>query len=92
MIGREGYDFRARYEFPEHRWGHGSLTLPHMQTPLWSSHKIPAAPVRTVDIFPAMLDWLGVPLPEGIDGQPVWLPRRQRPEEQRSRAGAMVMV
>ena len=92
VIGREGYDFRARYEFPEHRWGHGSLTRSHMQTPLWSSHKLPAAPLRTVDIFPAMLDWLGVPSPEGIDGQPVWLPRgRQRPEEQGSRAGAMVM-
>jgi len=92
VIGREGYDFRARYEFPEHRWGHGSLTRSHMQTPLWSSHKIPAVPLRTVDIFPAMLDWLGVELPEGVDGQPVWLPRRQRPEEQRSRAAAMVML
>jgi hypothetical protein len=91
VIGREGYDFRARYEFPEHRWGHGSLTRPHMQTPLWSNQKIPAAPLRTVDIFPAMLDWLGVPLPPGIDGQPVWLPRRQKSEEQRSRAGAVVM-
>jgi arylsulfatase A-like enzyme len=91
VIGREGYDFRARYEFPEHRWGHGSLTRSHMQTPVWSSHKIPGAPLRTVDIFPAMLDWLGVAVPEGIDGQPVWLPRRQRSEEQRSRTGAMVM-
>jgi hypothetical protein len=91
VIGREGYDFRARYEFPEHRWGHGSLTRSHMQTPLWSSHKIPGAPLRTVDIFPAMVDWLGVPLPAGIDGQPVWLPRRQRPEEHRSRTEAMVM-
>jgi hypothetical protein len=90
VIGQEGYDFRARYEFPEHRWGHGSLTRSHMQTPLWSSHKIPAAPLRTVDIFPAMVDWLGVPLPEGTDGQPVWLPLRQRAEEQRSRVGAMV--
>ena len=92
VIGREGYDFRARYEFPEHRWGHGSLTRSHMQTPLWSSHRIPAAPLRTVDLFPAMLDWLGVPVPKGIDGQSVWLPAKQKRVEKGSRAGTMVMT
>jgi arylsulfatase A-like enzyme len=91
VIGREGYDFRARYEFPQHRWGHGSLTRSHMQTPLWSSQEIPATPLRTVDIFPAMLDWLAVPVPEGIDGESVWLPRSQKLEDQRSRSETMVI-
>ena len=78
VIAREGYDFRARFEVPEHRAGHGSLIRAHMQTPVWSSQPIPSAPVRTVDLFPAMLDWLSVPVPEGIDGEPVWLPGERR--------------
>ena len=78
VIAREGYDFRGRFELPEHRWGHGSLIRAHMQTPVWSSQPIPPAPVRTVDLFPAMLDWLSASVPEGIDGEPVWLPGKQR--------------
>jgi hypothetical protein len=27
-----------------------------------------AEPVRTVDLFPLILDHLGLPIPEGIDG------------------------
>jgi hypothetical protein len=82
VIAREGYDFRARFEVPEHRAGHGSLIRAHMQTPVWSSQPIPAAPVRTADLFPAMLDWLSVSVPEGIDGDAVWLPgKRQRQDK-----------
>jgi hypothetical protein len=79
VIAREGYDFRGRFELPEHRAGHGSLIRAHMQTPVWSSQPMPSGPVRTVDLFPAMLDWLNVAVPAGIDGEPVWLPgERQR--------------
>jgi hypothetical protein len=78
VIGREGYDFRGRFELPEHRWGHGSLVRSHMQTPVWSSQPIPQSPIRTVDLFPAMLGWLGAETPEGIDGQPVWLPGKRK--------------
>jgi hypothetical protein len=74
VVAREGYDFRGRFEVPEHRAGHGSLIRSHMQTPVWSSHPVPAVPMRTVDLFPAMLHWLETELPEGIDGEPVWLP------------------
>ena len=59
---------------PSTAGGHGSLMRSHMQTPVWSSEPLPAEPIRTVDLFPAMLDWLGVPVPAGIDGEPVWLP------------------
>ena len=78
VIGREGYDFRARFELPEHRWGHGSLIRAHMQTPVWSSQPIPPAPLRTVDLYPAMLEWLSVRVPDGIDAEPVWLPAERR--------------
>jgi hypothetical protein len=78
VIAQEGYDFRARFEVPEHRAGHGSLIRAHMQTPVWSSQPMPSEPVRTVDLFPAMLDWLSVAIPEGIDGESVWLPGERR--------------
>jgi hypothetical protein len=74
VIAPEGYDFRFNFEVPEHRAGHGSLIRAHMQTPVWSSQPIPAEPLRTVDLFPAMLGWLGVSAPEGIDGEAVWIP------------------
>jgi hypothetical protein len=74
VIARPGHDFRARFELPEHKAGHGSLIRAHMQTPVWSSQPVPAAPLRTVDLFLAMLAWLGVPFPENLDGEAVWLP------------------
>jgi hypothetical protein len=74
VIAREGYDFRARFEVPEHKAGHGSLIRAHMQTPVWSSHPISPAPLRTVDLFPAMLDWLGITPPLEADGELVWSP------------------
>lgn len=72
VIGNEGYDFRERYEVPEHRSGHGSLIRAHMHTPLWSNQPLPTVRLRTVDLFPTMLEWLGVPIPDGIDGELVW--------------------
>ncbi|HEU4697678.1 MAG TPA: alkaline phosphatase family protein [Gemmatimonadales bacterium] len=89
VIAREGYDFRKRFEVPEHKAGHGSLVRSHMQTPLWASAPVPAGPVRTADVFPAMLHWLGEPIPAGIDGRPVWLPQPAgRPAEARASAPA----
>jgi hypothetical protein len=75
IVAREGYDFRDRFEVPEHKAGHGSLIRAHMQTPVWSSRPVPAGALRTADLFPAMLDWLGVTIPERLDGEPVWRPR-----------------
>jgi hypothetical protein len=75
VVAREGYDFRERFEIPEHKAGHGSLIRAHMQTPVWASEPVPDVPIRTVDLFPAMLDWLEVEAPRAIDGEPVWLPR-----------------
>jgi hypothetical protein len=72
VVAHEGYDFRRRFEVPEHRSGHGSLIRAHMLTPLWSNRALPQVPLRTIDLFPTMLDWLRVPLPSGIDGELVW--------------------
>jgi arylsulfatase A-like enzyme len=72
VVANEGYDFRRRFEIPEHRSGHGSLIKAHMHTPLWSNRPLGTVPLRTVDLFPTMLDWLGVTPPGGIDGELVW--------------------
>ncbi len=94
VAAREGYDFRDRFEIPEHKSGHGSLIRAHMHTPLWTNRPLPAGPMRTADVFPALLDWLDVPVPEGIDGRAIWQPgravrelpaRRQRAETQPAR-------
>jgi hypothetical protein len=55
-----------------------------MQTPVWSSMPLPKAALRTVDLFPSMLHWLGVRIPANLDGELVWLPQRpQMPIPQR---------
>jgi len=72
VIANEGYDFRARFEIPEHKAGHGSLIRAHMHTPLWSNRRLGDVPLRTIDLFPTMLHWLGLPLPDNLDGELVW--------------------
>jgi hypothetical protein len=74
IAAREGWDLRKRWEYPEHRAGHGSLVRSHMLVPLWASEPVPDGLVRTVDVFPAMMDWLGEPVPSGICGESTWLP------------------
>jgi len=86
VVAREGYDFRDRFEVPEHRAGHGSLIRVHMQTPVWASEPVPSSALRTVDLFPAMLSWLGLPVPDGIDGERVWNPAHSVPERPSRRA------
>ena len=74
VVARRGFDFRERWEVPEHKSGHGSLIREHMQTPMWANRPLPAVPLRTVDLFATVLSWLGTPLPAEIDGEPVWNP------------------
>jgi type I phosphodiesterase/nucleotide pyrophosphatase len=65
-----GSDFRAAWEIPEHRAGHGSVIADHMEVPLAVSVPLPDAPLRTVDVMPTMLEMLGLPIPAGLDGIP----------------------
>ncbi len=67
VIADVGSDLRVEWEFPEHRSGHGSLIAAHMRCLVVSNAPL-AGPVRTVDLFPLVLDYLGVPVPDGIDG------------------------
>jgi hypothetical protein len=69
LAAASGWDFRDAWESPEHRSGHGSLIADHMVTPLWSNRPLPSRALRTVDVFPRILDHLGVPIPARIDGK-----------------------
>jgi len=66
-----GADFRGPWEIPKHKAGHGSLIREHMEVPIAASVPLPNDPIRTVDVMPAMLEYLGVPLPAcDLDGMP----------------------
>jgi len=70
LAAREESDFRGAWEIPEHRSGHGSLIAEHMDVPILSSVPIPEGiPIRTVDLMPTMLEYLGIDPPQGIDGR-----------------------
>lgn len=63
-----GYDLRAKHEKPEHRSSHGALFRDHMIVPLVINTDLDKEFVRTVDIFPTILNLVGQPLPENLDG------------------------
>jgi hypothetical protein len=67
VIGELGTDLRLDWEIPEHRSGHGSLIAEHMRCLVAANVQL-VDPVRTVDLFPLILDHLGLPVPDGIDG------------------------
>ena len=63
-----GYDLRAKHENPEHRSSHGALFRDHMIVPFLINTPVDKEFVRTVDVFPTMLNLLGQDLPENLDG------------------------
>lgn len=67
VTAEDGADLRDDWEFPEHRSGHGSLIAGHMRCLLVANRPL-AGPLRTVDVFPLVLEHLGLPIPDGIDG------------------------
>ncbi len=54
-----GYDLRLKYEVPEHKGSHGSIHREHMMTPVATNAPLPQKYLRTVDIFPTMLQLMG---------------------------------
>jgi hypothetical protein len=69
LSAKMGYDFRLKWERPEHKSSHGSLHREHMMTPFCLSHPIGKKFLRTADVFPSLLQALGKTIPEGIDGK-----------------------
>jgi len=64
-----GFDLRERFEWPEHFSSHGGIIRDHMLVPVASSVPLRDGPVRTADIATTVLDYLGVPVPPGVDGE-----------------------
>ncbi len=63
-----GYDLRAKHENPEHRSSHGALFRDHMIVPFAINAKVNKEFIRTADIFATILNALGEPIPDNIDG------------------------
>ncbi len=69
VFPKEGYDLRARYEWPEHKSSHGSLAKAHMEVPVCTNLKVSASTCRTVDVFPTVLADTGRAIRGNVDGQ-----------------------
>ena len=70
LSAESGYDLRARYEVPEHHATHGGLIAEHMHIPLATNYPIAENCIRSVDIFPTVLNLCGHNIAEHhIDGR-----------------------
>jgi len=63
-----GWDLRRRYEPVEHASSHGGLHRAHMEVPLIVGCRPVVTPRRTVDLFPSVLQALGIRRPDRLDG------------------------
>ena len=70
VFAAEGWDFGNR-----HSAGHGGLNRGEMCFPLiLAGPGVPHGRLETaqaVDIMPTILHWLGKPIPDALDGQPL---------------------
>ena len=55
-----GWDLRRRYEPIDHVSSHGALQAAHMLVPLVGNRRVTETPRRTADLYPAVLNALGV--------------------------------
>ncbi len=68
LSATSGYDLRATDENPEHCSSHGSLHSDHMIMPIVINYKFKKENVRSVDLYPTILELMGHPLPDNYDG------------------------
>ena len=73
VTSKPGYDLRGKREWPEHRSSHGALCREHMKVPILSNCPLAeSGPVRTVDIFPTIVDSLDLASTKPIPGHSLW--------------------
>ncbi|MEO7361467.1 MAG: alkaline phosphatase family protein [Gemmatimonadaceae bacterium] len=63
------WDLRSRFEPMVHVSTHGALLREQMIVPLIVDRPVALMPLRSADVFPSALAALGLPIPEGLDGQ-----------------------
>ncbi|MBN1114434.1 MAG: alkaline phosphatase family protein, partial [Oligoflexia bacterium] len=71
ISARPGYDLRARFELHEHHATHGAINAGQMFVPFAMNAGINTEYVRTVDIFPSILEFFGHEFGNGLDGKSV---------------------
>ncbi len=67
VFAAPGHDLRRRWEIPAHRSGHGSLHAEHMRS-VFATNTVVPGPLRSADVFPLVVRFLGHAVPAGIDG------------------------
>ena len=68
-----GYDLRGRREWPEHHSSHGALCSKHMKVPVLSNRPLSfEGPVRTVELFPTIVDSLDLDPTKPYPGRSLW--------------------
>jgi len=73
VTSKPGYDLRGWREWPEHRSSHGALCAKHMQVPILSNRPLDSeGPVRTVDLFPTIVDSLDLEPTKPYQGHSLW--------------------
>ena len=73
VTAKPRYDLRGWREWPEHRSSHGALCSEHMKVPILSSRPFPSnGPVRTVDLFPTIIESLGLTPTKTHSGRSLW--------------------
>lgn len=66
VCARAGFDLRSRFEYQPHRGSHGCLDREHILVPAgFNAELADAAPLRAVDLFPTILQAMGVPAAPG---------------------------
>ena len=77
VTSKPGHDLRHRREWPEHHSSHGALCRKHMMVPILSNRPLsPGGPVRTVDIFPTVIETLGLTPTKPHFGRSLWRPKQ----------------
>jgi hypothetical protein len=63
------WDLRSRFEPVAHVSTHGALLRDQMMVPLIVDRAVARPPLRTADVMPSALHALGLPIPDGLDGE-----------------------
>ena len=73
VTSKPGYDLRGWREWPEHRSSHGALCTEHMRVPILSNRPLSSdGPVRTVDLFPTVIESLDLTPTKPHFGRSLW--------------------
>jgi hypothetical protein len=68
VTSRLGFDLRDWFEYQEPRGTHGGLHAQHAHVPVLCNAPLFEGPMRTVDIYPTMVELTGRTLPQGVEG------------------------